>query len=470
MKADMLFDAIGKVDDAHLVSAGNRLESSFQDNAAGHGLIFRKAFLTAAAVFLLLMSSFTIVMAANEEFRNFVFQLFHISTADHVLPREEEPEQSRQIENIGSSGIEDAVNVEYIRIDGKFDYHNGLIYSYDENGEFTGAHTVENGQISPLEEHRESFEYTWNDVVYRIRFSWYEVDGVLYTMAGNYDLDTSAAWHVIDHNGSSDLVKAELNYGAQIEWRMYPLLYNIRTHKVIDVLDGCEEIKSQNILETEFSSDLSKMLITCGEVAISYDEDNTRVYYYDVEKHTLQDLSERCGMKVMSAWFIDDDTVGCLWEDEEFRCTCRVLSLTTGESVELFSDMGRIRWSSESGIILTGGRYGLYIDESSKVYVYDFKTGDKAVIEDFQYNQDAELIGLNRAGNKMLFYRSADQADGLGVSRIGILDLEKHSMILFDREGYEIRREGTMGWFDDERVVIWANTEEYGYLYLFTVK
>ena len=189
-----------------------------------------------------------------------------------------------------------------------------------------------------------------------------------------------------------------------------------------------------------------------------------------MEKHTLQDLSERCGMKVMSAWFIDDDTVGCLWEDEEFRCTCRVLSLTTGESVELFSDMGRIRWSSESGIILTGGRYGLYIDENSKVYVYDFKTGDKAVIEDFQYNQDAELIGLNRAGNKMLFYRSADQADGLGVSRIGILDLEKHSMILFDREGYEIRREGTMGWFDDERVVIWANTEEYGYLYLFTVK
>lgn len=471
MKVDMLFDAIGKVDDSYIVSAGNRLESSYQDRIIRHRIIYRKAFLTAATIFLLLMSSFTVAMAANEEFRNFIFHFFHISTTEHVLPLEEEPDYSEQIENIGSTGIEDVVNVQYIRIDGKFDYNDGIIYFYDDlGGEYTSAYTVENGQLSMLEEHRESFEYTWNGLVYQISFNWYEIDGIVHTMASNYDMDTSAAWHVSAYSGNSELVVVELSYGAQIEYRMYPLLYNIRTHEMIDVLDGCEEIKSQNILEVEFSSDLSSMLITCGEVTYWYDENSHTVYYYDMGKQTLQALSEWSGMKVMDAWFIDNNTIGCLWYDAVFNYTCRTLSVTTGDSIELFSDMANIIWFSESGIIFTGGRYGLYIDEESNVYVYDFKTGDKAIIEDFQYYQDAELLDLNGAGNKMLFYQTVDQADGLGISSIGVLDLEKHSIILFDREGYEIRYESSMSWFDNNRVAIWANTDEYGYLYLFTVK
>lgn len=471
MKVDILLDAIGKVDDAYIVSAGNRIESSSQKGTIRHGIIYRKAFLTAATIFLLLMSSFTVAMAANEEFRNFVFHLFHISTTDNVLPLEEEPNQSEQIEGIGSTSIEDTVNVEYIRIDGKFDYNDGVIYSYDdESGEFTAAYTVENGQIFQLEEqHHESLEYTWNGLAYQISFDWYEIDGNVHTEARNYDLDTSAAWYVSAYSGNSELVVVELSYGAQIEYRMYPLLYNIRTHEVIDVLDGCEEIKSQNIIEVEFSSDLFSMLITCGEVTYWYDENSRTVYYYDMGEQTLQALSEWSGMKVMDAWFIDNDTLGCLWYDAEFSYTCRVLSVTTGDSIELFSDMANVTRFSDTGIILTGGRYGLYVDENSNAYVYDFKTGDKAIIEDFQYYQDAKLAGLNGARDKMLFFQTAEQADGLGVSSIGILDLEKHSMILFDREGYEIRREGSMGWFDDNRVVIWADTDEYGYLYLFTV-
>lgn len=470
MKVDMLFDAIGKVDDAYIVSAGNRLEFTYQDRTIRRGIIYRKAFLAAATIFLLLMSSFTVAMAANEEFRNFIFHFFHISTTEQVLPLEEEPDHSEQIENIGSTSIENAVNVEYIRIDGKFDYNDGVIYSYDDaSGEFTAAYTVEDGQISLLEEHREFFEYTWNGLVYQISFSWYEIDGIVHTMARNYDMDTSAAWQISAYSGNSELVVVELSYGAQIEYRMYPLLYNIKTHEVIDVLEGCEEIKSQNILEVEFSSDLSSMLITCGEVTYWYDENSRTVYYYDMGEQTLQALSEWSGMKVMGAWFIEHDTIGCLWYDAEDNYTCRTLSVATGDTIELFSDMANIIWFSESGIIFTGGRYGLYIDEDSNVYVYDFKTGDKAIIEDFQYYQDAELIGLNGARDKMLFFQTAEQADGLGVSSIGILDLEKHSIILFDREGYEIRREDSISWFDNDRVVIWANTDEYGYLYLFTV-
>ena len=470
MKVDMLFDTIGKVDDSYILSTENRLEFSYQDRTIRRGIIYRKAFLAAATIFLLLMSSFAVAMAANEEFRNFVFHLFHISTTDNVLPLEEEPDHSEQIENIGSTSIEDAVNVEYIRIDGKFDYNDGVIYSYDDaSGEFTAAYTVEDGQISLLEEHREFFEYTWNGLVYQISFNWYEIDGIVHTMARNYDMDTSAAWNVSAYSGNSELVVVELSYGAQIEYRVYPLLYNIRTHEVIDVLDECEEIKSQNILEVEFSSDLSSMLITCGEVTYWYDENSRTVYYYDMDEQTLQALSEWSGMKVMDAWFIDNDTLGCLWYDAEDNYTCKTLSVATGDTIELFSDMANIIWFSESGIIFTGGRYGLYIDEDSNVYVYDFKTGDKAIIEDFQYYQDAELLDLNGAGNKILFYQTADQADGLGVSSIGVLDLEKHSIILFDREGYEIRYESSMSWFDNNRVVIWANTDEYGYLYLFTV-
>lgn len=49
-------------------------------------------------------------------------------------------------------------------------------------------------------------------------------------------------------------------------------------------------------------------------------------------------------------------------------------------------------------------------------------------------------------------------AQGLGISQIGVADLEKGVFFAFDREGYENLYEGGIGWDDDNTVSIRANT------------
>lgn len=463
MNKDMLLDAVGKIDDEYILSAQGILDQTAgQPGKHRHGISRR--FLPAAAIIVtLLISSFTVAMAANEDFRNAVFHFFRLSAPDIVLPIEDEPEPSDHIENIGGATLEDTVHVEYIRGEGIFDYNDGTVYRYDEETrEITAAYAVENGQLSPLEPHSESLAYTWNDVTYQIVFDWYRSNDTVHTNAKSFDPATSAAWNVSAVSGSPDFVILTLSCGSQIEYAQYPLLYNLKTREVSDVLDGCEALKSRQITQTRFSPDLSRLLITC--------DFGSMIYCYDVEEKTLQPLSELSEMNVTGAMFIDNETILCSSKDENRKYTFRTVVMPSGECTEIFSSMPMLGESSNSGIKLTGGRYGVLVEEDRSTYVCDFKTGDSAILDGFKYPLDTVLTRINGAGNKLLFVRTDAGADGLGVSEIGVLDLEKRSFILFDREGYETRRENSIGWFDDDRVAIQASDEDNWYLYLFTVK
>lgn len=484
MTVDMLFDVIGKVDDTYVVSAINRLEGASDDGSVkyrnanrksanfesvNHRSFYRKILVTAATVFLVLLSSFTVAMAANEEFRNAVFRLFHISEPITVPPLGEgEAEQDQQISIVDNAEFEDMVGVEYIRVKGGFGHTTmgGIVYANDvEAGRVITAYAVVDGELSELEAHKETLEYTWEDNTYSIDFNWYDNNGNIRTFGRNYDLDTGTEW--IASGGNDGFVTLTLSRGSQIDYGMYPLLYNLKTHEVADVLSECEELKSQNILEAYFSSDLSKILVTCGEVAISYDDENSTVYCYDIANKTLQSLTELCQMDVKWAWFLDDDTVCCLWYDQEDNTILRTLTLSSGEYIEIFSDMPGL-YAGGSGISMLGNRHGLLVEEDGSTYVYDFKTGGSFLVDGFQYSPDFDTVSFNADGTKLLFARTSLGED-VWVAKIGILDIDKKSFITFEREGEGTPHETTVSWFDNERVGIEARTDEYWYLYLYKV-
>ncbi|MCI8437600.1 MAG: hypothetical protein HFF41_07305 [Lawsonibacter sp.] len=50
------------------------------------------------------------------------------------------------------------------------------------------------------------------------------------------------------------------------------------------------------------------------------------------------------------------------------------------------------------------------------------------------------------------------KTDGLGISQIGVADLEKGVFFAFDREGYDSLYEIGIGWDDDNTVSIRAST------------
>ena len=59
--------------------------------------------------------------------------------------------------------------------------------------------------------------------------------------------------------------------------------------------------------------------------------------------------------------------------------------------------------------------------------------------------------------------------DSLGISQIGVADLEKGIFFAFDREGYENLHEEAIGWEDNNTVSINARTldDETQYLLLY---
>lgn len=479
--SNMLLDVIGKVDDIYIVSAQNRMEAAARENSGRTlrgtlSLFFRRAALTAAVLVLLLISSFTVAMAANEDFRNAVFQFFKISTPDVVLPMEEEPEQTDTLDNveyIGSTGVEDIVNVEYIRIDGAFDYRDGIIYLYepwegydDEYDAWSryadSAYYVKNGDLIPLEPHYESIVYTWEGENYQISFDWYEKEGTVYTNAKNYDLASSVEWEVSAAKGNPDYVIITFGFGQQIEYTQRALLYDLRSKEVLDVLSACDIPPESHVTETAFSPDLSRMLITC--------DGGDMVYCYDIVENALYRLNELCKMEEPTAWFVDNTALVCISMDESGRYTCGTLQLPSGEYIEHFSAMPRLGQSSDSGIVLTGGRYGLFVNQGGATWVYDLKTGESSVISGFQYPVKNTFSTVNPAGDKILFEQDDPDAEGLGVSQVGVLNLEEGLFVLFDREGYEIRREDTVSWFDDDRIAICASAGENQYLYLIMVR
>lgn len=649
LNLNLLLDAIGEIDDAFIVSAQNRAallpgdvpvsasdasdgpdvsdipdaadnsDASDIPDATDYSNVsdapfvrfsrFRsaphRAALTAAAIVILLLSSFTAAMAANEDFRNAVFRFFRISTPDVVLPIEDEPRPSgsdsldstssgsafldsaslgsassddasldnasddsgqsgsadrtdiAEIENIGSTNTGDAVSVEYIRIDGIFDYCDGAIYlyepwegyddAYDAQTRYAAAaYTQEDGQMVLLEPHYETVSYPQDNAAqdtaaqsnssqgstsqdnasqgksaqnntaqsgamqdseatsqdnesmpqyseapgdqklqngkttgdetmgdraadsevsgggtWQISFDWYEKNGVLYTNARNYDPAASMEWSVSAVRDSSAFLILTLGFGQQIEYTQYPLLYNVRTKELLDVLARCRLPEGQRITHTAFSPNLSRILITC--------DNGAAVYCYDIAEENLVSLSEASGLDEPEASFLDDDTVCCLSIDENGLYQCRTIEMPSGECSERFSDLPRLEGDSHSGIALAGGRYGLYVNEDRSVLVYDFKTGDYAAVEDFQYPEDDVFLTMNPAEDKILFIQETPEADGLGISQLGVLNLASRTFVLLDREGYETRRETSVGWFDNDRVAIRADAKGVGYLYLYTV-
>lgn len=477
MKSEQIFDAIGEVDDRYLVSAWSRIDSRkerFKQKKMIQTRAFPRGFAYAAAMLVLLVSAFSVAMTVNADFRNAVFRFFHIHTADVVLPKEEEPGQPGglgDINTMGSTNLEGRVDVTYLQVNGNMDWSNGVVWtaSYEEEtaGQILGAYGVQNGQLMRLEPHVETLEYLWDGEPWQINFEWYENNGRICTRARDYDPETNQAWEVLAKDGQSDLCVIILSRGAQLEYTSRPLLYNLRTKKITDVLAECRTLDSQLINEIEFSPDLSAVLLSCNQ--------GSDYYYYNMAGRTLKSLRELTGRDVWSAWFLDDNTIGCTFKEADGTYTCRAIAMPSGDSVEIYTGMREKNRDTDFGLIFTGGRYGLFVDENRNTYVCDYKTGERALVEGFQYPSGNTFTSRNEAGNKILFSLSDDNAEGLGVSQIGILDLEKRSFTLLDREGYETRREISIGWFDNDRVAIQAatdaeRTDSSLYLYIYAIK
>lgn len=397
-----LLDAIGMINDDDVLDAKKANQTDFNQGVIQNHYIKKNRLriaISLAAVIAIILGSFATAMAINKEFRVAVYSFFHISNPDIVLPIDDEPLQFKNIEKIYETSIEDAVNIQYIKIKGNFDYGRGLIYLYDRPSKSeesnsdgisdSGAmfYTVKDGQLTKLETNKRKLNHTWKGTEYNVEFSWCEDDGAIYVYSTGKKPASDTFWYVSPVNGRTDVVNLTLASGRQDEYSEKMFILNLHTLEVTDVLT----------------------------------------------ENTLNQLNDTIDTK--------------------------------------FSDLPIYSRTSGKGFILAGPRYGLYIDADKSTYVYDFKKETWALVEGLAYSGDVASVNMNPNGTKILVTIFDQTADGLGISLLGVIDMEKGNYTVLEREGYEVREETAVGWFDNDRISILAansSGENYLYLYSFT--
>ena len=317
-------------------------------------------------------------------------------------------------------------------------------------------------------------DITFQDINYQGNLYWFIRNGELYYFQGSpYGVDTRPEdeWSVEAIPRHTDVLLLKLAQGQQTDYTEYPMLFYLDTGETEDFLASTGARELEYAYDYSWSENMRRALILCSAGMGGLQE-----WLCDLDARTLIRLDELTGMgEEVSAGFADNDTLILTThttseEDETWQTiTCYAYDIPTGQKTKTLDKAHYYRWWDEPyGAQLFGSRCVL-IGEDGQVRLVDLKTGMQTVVEGFTWQMGDEFMP-SPSGNKLLYYSSDSKAEGLGISQLGVVDLEKGTFIAFDREGYGNLYEEGIGWSNDSTVSINARSSdgETRYLILYT--
>ncbi len=491
MKKDRLFDMLGQIDDTYVQSAWRRLEDVSGEKETTWRFLPRKFPLTAAilAAFLILASSFTVAMAASEEFRNAVITFFHLGETEEVPPLESSFSGSPEI---GETVIDKTVKAQYIQMNGYFTYtEDNLLYQYESEAAESDSRPVrfwaiENGEAKEAEITLEKcpLSVKWNGAVYQADLEWFEWNGNLHlfseSITGTHEeLFLPTNLYASPIPGRTDVVLLTLGLSTQMDSSCYYMLYHLDTKETEDFLAGTDVGKltreEDGLHDALWAEDMSSALLTCGW----WGEDT--IYYLNLKTGKMTEITALLEAadaddtgngpdgtvpggtaEYYSASYLDNHTLLITGETGD-TISCWKYDTAAGDLVSILTDEPLYDSMSEhpQGVKLLGSQssYCMKIDADGATQVLHLSTGETASIENFTFSPDGGILA-SRAGDKLLYYISSRSEDGMRVfSQLGVLDLGKGTFTAFDRmredDGVV---EYSLYWLDDSRVAIEGTT------------
>ena len=462
----------------------------------------RRLLSLAAAVLVMTTVLFLTAFAVSEDFREYVISFFRVEETEQVPARREE-EQTESFgvarEDVSIGGV---ITGTYVHTPQASHARGGiyLICTDDEmmnSGNHYDAYILENGEFIKLEKKRFSQDYVIQGAPIHIEFEWAEHGG---KVALTY-IDPEAPCRIYGLSGSAEGVLMELSIPHS-----YPVTLNLHTGEMTDLLAGTEAERFQNIGQAALTEDRSKLLLATWE---------EKLYCVDLAKKKLYDLDIMSGEHVEQC-VVFDDTVTCMVLEGEGMAAGDLghyrawnIDLKTGERKELFSiaatpatsfevwsehqedfqfdENGDLipqeesRWdlaglhfitgfdrSSHWGNMYAGSAFAVVVDEQRNVSVIDLETGEQGQIPGWQWPDIPYPIlecQPSPDGKKLLLY---SRASANVHETVGVLDFEKKTYLEFDRENTTGFRENLIYWFDQDSIMISADsggmTRDY-YLY-----
>ena len=420
----------------------------------------------------------TVALAASPELRTAVLSFFHMEEREQVPSSSVSPGGP----DISNAEIGQLVKAQYIKMDSyRYGFSNGLLtdLTWDEDWKtLLDARFWEprDGELIPVEVdmHTAQVDVPFRDIRYQGEFWWFIYNGRLDFFTGDNRAWDEEGEHAWDWNfslvpGRNDVLLLRLSTGTQMDYTEYPFLYHLDTGEAEDILAGTGADKLEYAYCYDWSENMRRCIILTGNRL-----DDQLTWFCDLDAGTLVRADELADIEIYTAAFADNDTLilHSTSRDEEGMLqdvSFYVYDIPTGHMTMTLDKAPYYRdWEEHPSGVMTYGSRCVHISETGQVQVVDLKTGDRTLLGGFTF-QKGDSFMLNPAGNKLLYFARDSVSEGLGISQIGIADLDKGTFFAFDREGYENLHEGGIGWDDDSTVSIRARTldNETQYLLLY---
>lgn len=453
MTPDKLLDAIGMLDDRY-----------FEAPKRSHTVSLKRKFTALLAAVLIIILSIATAMAVSPDFRELVFRFFHIEQTQ-VIP-DSSIGADLSIEDMFAEEpmiIGDVIEGNYVHTPVSTHARSGIyIVCTDEVEMRQGSHYdgyyIENGEFIKLEEHTFQQDYTLYGNDLHLEFDWVEHNGAV----------------SITHVEPNDVFRKENESGdaaaalftLQLTWQdgggnhhgtSYPVLLNLHTGELTDILAGTDVNKMPQVDKCAISSDHAKLLL--GQNA----GEGYFLHYVDLTSKQVYSIDELSGQHVTACSLIDN-TLAC-WSLQENHYTAWKIDLTTLERTELFSSVLNAAATPEAdagivfmegfdslnrwGDMYIGSRFALEVDEAQNVYVIDLTTGSKAQIDGYTWRDNTQRTP-SPDGKKLLL--AGGGAVGSDFEYVGVLDFDNMMFAEFSREN-ELD-EYLAYWFDKDTAII----------------
>lgn len=454
--------------------------------------LMRRVAIFICAAILATTVTVTTAMAFHEEFKEtikeIIFDFFH-AEEEEVVPElsgtEEITTDNMYVEQ-DRSIIGGVIEGRYVHTPVSCDAREGVyVICTDEielnQGSHYDAYYEENGEFIKLEEHTFCGDYTVLDNDFHIEFDWVVHNGqVTLTYIGE-----DASYRIPTNPGDKDAMLVELWYSllsenGEYETTVYPMLLNLETGELTDVLEEICAGKLKNLCNQAISEDGSRMLLAQSDGSL---------YYVDLAAKVLYSVEEISGEKADACSLIKD-TLSCfVLENGKYRAWA--INLTTMERTELFSEMpnlmgenytsvgqgaadGTALEESHAGIVYLSGfdtivhrgamfggsHFALETDGAGNVSVIDLASGEKIPVEGFVWPADryADILWESSPDGKRLLISGGEI--GSKYEYIGVLDFEKLQYLEFSRKNRNEVYEGKPYWFDKDTVIIQATGKD----------
>lgn len=402
---------------------------------------------TLAAV-LVLASLTGIAMAASPEIRRAVLSFFHIGEVERIPAEADTPGAGP----ITGTDIGGRVTAWYLTLDSDeyAEFRNGVRLDGDGNVERFVLCDFEGDEltITEMEPKRTEFSVTWRGIDYDCTASWCVRDRQALVRGEGRVPGMDADWSFDSIPGRSDAALLYVSQSSQLEYRCYPYLCELETGEITDVLAGTGINALEYPYQYIWSDSMNRLFVTTHEPR--------RTYYCDIARGLLIPLDELVDRDALWGVFIDEGTAVITNSMPSETYSAWVLDLDSLAHRQTLSDAPANNGPGNAGTELLGGRYCIYTSQTGASTVIDLVTGEDKSIEGF-VNRGSFLAN----GSRLLYFYPDEEAEGLSIASLGVIDMSTGVLTAFDRSGYEDMEGVSVSWLDDERVILESVAENH---------